>query len=51
VYYVNEPLINFFFLKNLYALLYFTGLKLTCGIKAHFFLQRDAFVVEGLAQS
>jgi hypothetical protein len=33
---VYEPLINFIFLKNLYALLYFTGLKLTCGIRAFF---------------
>jgi hypothetical protein len=51
VYYVYEPLINFVFLKNLYALLYFVGLKLTCGIRARFWLQRDAFVVEGLARS
>jgi hypothetical protein len=33
-------------LKNLYALLYFVGLKITCGIKARFWIQRDAFVVE-----
>jgi hypothetical protein len=26
-------------------LLYFTGLKLTCGIKARFWLQRDAFLL------
>jgi hypothetical protein len=51
VYYVNEPLINFFLLKNIYALLYFKGLKLTCGIKSHVCLQRDAFVAEGLARS
>jgi hypothetical protein len=51
VYYVNEPLINSVLLKNLYALLYFTGLKLTCGIRARFWLQRDAFVAEGLARS
>ena len=41
----------FVLLKNLYALLYFTGLKLTCGIRAHFWLERDAFVVDGLARS
>jgi hypothetical protein len=29
VYSVYEPLINFVLLKNLYALLYFAGLKLT----------------------
>jgi hypothetical protein len=51
VYSVYEPLIKFVLLKNLYALLYFTGLKLTCGIRAHFWLQRDAFVAEGLARS
>jgi hypothetical protein len=51
VYSVYEPLINFVLLKNLYALLYFAGLKLTCGIRARFWLQRDAFVVEGLARS
>jgi hypothetical protein len=34
-------------LKNIYALLYFAGLKLTCGIRARFWLQRDAFVAEG----
>jgi hypothetical protein len=33
----------------LYAFLYFTGLKLTCGIRAHFWLQGDAFVAKGLA--
>jgi hypothetical protein len=44
-------LLNYVFLKNLYVLLYFTDLKLTCGIKDRFWLQRDAFVVEGLAQS
>jgi hypothetical protein len=32
------------FLKNMYAFLYFTCLKLTCGIIAHFWLQGDAFV-------
>jgi hypothetical protein len=50
VYSVYEPLkffffFFFFFFKNLYALLYFIGLKLTCGIIARFWLQRDAFVV------
>jgi hypothetical protein len=38
-------------LKNLYALLYFPYLKLRCGFRARFRLQRDAFVAEGLAQS
>jgi hypothetical protein len=38
-------------LKNLYALLYFAYLKLTCGFRACFSLQRDAFVAEGLARS
>jgi hypothetical protein len=38
-------------LKNLYALLYFAYLKLTCGFRARFWLQRDAFVAEGLARS
>ena len=35
----------------MYALLYFIGLKITCGIRAHFWLQRYAFVAKGLARS
>ena len=35
----------FVFLKNLYALLYFTCFKLTCGITTHFCLQRDTLLL------
>jgi hypothetical protein len=47
VYSVYEPLINFVLLKNLYALLYFAGLKLTHGLGTIFLGKCESQIMHG----